>query len=221
MFLMGVILLINLIRRKILLIIMGRLSIERNRSLSSLFLFSFSSLFSLLSLLSSLSSFLFSLFSSFSWFLMGVILLINLIRRKILLIIMGRLSIEQNRSLSLLFLFSFSSLSLLSLFSLFSLFFLFFLFSLFFFLVFDGSNPPYKPNSKKNPLNYYGESKHRAEQVLFSLSLFSLSLHSLLSLFSLSLLSLFSFSSLSLLSLLSLSPFMLKKQKLGTLGNRA
>eukprot|EP00008_Paramoeba_atlantica_P009817 CAMPEP_0201476088 /NCGR_PEP_ID=MMETSP0151_2-20130828/1380_1 /ASSEMBLY_ACC=CAM_ASM_000257 /TAXON_ID=200890 /ORGANISM="Paramoeba atlantica, Strain 621/1 / CCAP 1560/9" /LENGTH=311 /DNA_ID=CAMNT_0047856369 /DNA_START=62 /DNA_END=997 /DNA_ORIENTATION=- len=33
--------------------------------------------------------------------------------------------------------------------------------------VFDGSNPPYKPNSKKNPLNYYGETKHRAEQALW------------------------------------------------------
>ncbi len=31
--------------------------------------------------------------------------------------------------------------------------------------VFDGVNPPHKPNSKRHPLNYYGETKSRAEEV--------------------------------------------------------
>mmetsp|Transcript_2616 Transcript_2616/g.7221 ORF Transcript_2616/g.7221 Transcript_2616/m.7221 type:complete len:325 (+) Transcript_2616:109-1083(+) len=34
--------------------------------------------------------------------------------------------------------------------------------------VFDGHNPPYRPNSKKNPLNYYGDTKSRAEEAFWA-----------------------------------------------------
>jgi len=33
--------------------------------------------------------------------------------------------------------------------------------------VFDGANPPYKPNSPKNPLNLYGQSKNEAEEAVW------------------------------------------------------
>lgn len=34
--------------------------------------------------------------------------------------------------------------------------------------IFDGTNPPYKPNSKPNPLNFYGRSKLEGEKALWS-----------------------------------------------------
>uniref|UniRef100_A0A7S4PHE3 RmlD-like substrate binding domain-containing protein n=1 Tax=Paramoeba aestuarina TaxID=180227 RepID=A0A7S4PHE3_9EUKA len=34
--------------------------------------------------------------------------------------------------------------------------------------VFDGTSPPYKPNAKKNPLNYYGETKCKAEEAFWA-----------------------------------------------------